>query len=283
MKVLIGLSKKRYTIPRPLVDKFPFLRTRLQTGPRSGYDYYSMREENIFETITLSDVDEDIGHTLIHFLHTGSFQPVKIPSGYDQYKRTREYTRCVLAYRAAVTYRLDALEDLAKQYMETFDANLTIFGIISLARENFPIITKDGWYSDYLTARILAAFDADDGIFQQEEFFEGFGNTSEFDRFLAKTMVLAYPQKLSVLQCEPPPIRVSAVKSVPVDGVENNIVCDEQKTAGKFDDGNCDGKITTVTHEYVDYCGNQTVLGVGENDVELNRMSPDICPPESEF
>ncbi|KAK1141323.1 hypothetical protein N8T08_009230 [Aspergillus melleus] len=260
--VLIGPSKKCYTIPRPLVDKFPYLRTRLQTGPQSGYHYYGMQEENIFATITLSDVDEDIGHTLMHFLYTGNFQTVKISSGYDQPKRTREYTRCVLAYRAAVTYRLDALEDLAKQYMETFDSNLIIFEIISLARENFAIITKDGWYSDYLTARILAAFDADDRIFQQEEFFEGFGNSSEFDKFLAKTIVLAYSQKLSVLQCELPPIHTSAAESMPGNGVENNIVCNEPKTAEKLDDGNCDSKITMVTHEHVDYCENQTALGI---------------------
>lgn len=219
-----------------------------------------MQEEDYFPTLTLSDVNEDIGHTFIHILYTGNLETVKIPSDYDQPKRTREYTRGVLTYRAAMTHGLSKLEDLAKQYMAKMDPNITIFEIISLAQENFPVIADDDWYSDYLTARILSAFDADDGVFQQEALFKNFGNSAEFDKFLAKTMVLAYSQKLSALRCESPPISASAADSVPGNEVGNNIVQDEHRTAGKFDDDDRDGKFGTVTHGNVNYYGKQTVL-----------------------
>jgi hypothetical protein len=85
-------------------------------------------------------VDEDIGHTIIHYLYTGEYQTVRPPSSYEMPRRTLEYTRSVFAYRAAVSHGLDGLAEHAKRYMQIFDKEVSIMEIISLGRKAFPRI-----------------------------------------------------------------------------------------------------------------------------------------------
>ncbi|KAL4862941.1 hypothetical protein BDV12DRAFT_178110 [Aspergillus spectabilis] len=46
----------------------------------------------------------------------------------------------------------------------------------------------------------MASFDTEEGTFQQEEFFEGFGAAPEFDKFPGKIMAKAYAQKISSIR-----------------------------------------------------------------------------------
>lgn len=168
-------------------------------------------------------MDEDVGHTLMHFLYTGDYQTLKPPSVCDMPKRTKEYTRSVIAYHTALSYGLKPLEDHAKRYMEIFDQHVPIFYIIRLARKEFPNIIDNQWYSDYLTARILAAFDEDDGLFLSEEYFEGFGEAPEFDKFLGKVMALAYSKKISTMRSGSASNITVAANPLPPKGVQDTV------------------------------------------------------------
>jgi hypothetical protein len=152
--------------------------------------------------VRLDDVDEDLGHTVMHYLYTGDYQTVKPPSTCELSRRAMEYTRSVLAYRAAVSHGLDGLAEHAMRYMQVFDNDVSIIDTISLGRKIFPRISEDPWFSEYLTDKITASFQADEGIFQREQFFEGFGESLDFDKFLGKVMAQVYSSKISAIRYE---------------------------------------------------------------------------------
>jgi hypothetical protein len=65
----------------------------------------------------LGDVDEDIGHSFVHFLYTGQHETLD-----SKCDHVKVYRKSVLAYQAARTYRLVDLEAVARKYIEHFNA-----------------------------------------------------------------------------------------------------------------------------------------------------------------
>ena len=186
--ILIGRSKKRYTVPINIIKRAPSLQWH-QNGLES-------------RVVRLPEINEDVGHTFIHYLYTGNYQTLKPSSTCDMPRHAIEYSRSVLAYHAALSCGLDGLAGHAREYMQTFDKDIPIFDIIALGRKNFPRITEDTWFSEYLTAKIMASFEADEQIFQREEFLEGFGKALDFDKFLVKVIAKAYTHKMSTIRDE---------------------------------------------------------------------------------
>ncbi|GMF81964.1 unnamed protein product [Aspergillus oryzae] len=186
--IFISSRGKFYTISENLVNRATTLPCRHKVDRST--------------VVRLPDVDEDIGHTIIHYLYTGDYQTVKPSSISQLWRRAIEYAQSVFAYRAAVRYGLDGLAEHAKRYMGIFDKEVSIINIISLGRKAFPRISEEPWFSEYLTAQITASFKADEGIFQQEQFFEGFGESVDFDKFLGKAMVQVYSSKISAIRRE---------------------------------------------------------------------------------
>lgn len=64
--------------------------------------------------------------------------------------------------------------------MQLLDDHVTIFRMIMLGRRTFPKICEDSWFATYLGSNIMASLEADEGIFQREESFEGFGEAPDF-------------------------------------------------------------------------------------------------------
>ncbi|BCS00279.1 uncharacterized protein AKAW2_50620A [Aspergillus luchuensis] len=117
------------------------------------------------------EVDDDIGHTFIHYLYTGDYQTLKPASTSNMPWRAIEYRRSVLAYSAGTRCGVDGLVHHGRKYMQIFDKDVSLFDMIDLGRECFPRIDEDRWYSEYLTNRIMTSFESEEGIFQQEEFY----------------------------------------------------------------------------------------------------------------
>lgn len=115
-------------------------------------------------------------------------------------RRAIEYSRSVLAYHAGLRCGLDGLADHGRRFIQIFDNDIALFDVISLGRKYFPKITEDAWFSEYLTNKIMTSFEAEEGIFQQEEFFNGFGEAPDFDKFLGKIMAKAYDRKISSIR-----------------------------------------------------------------------------------
>jgi hypothetical protein len=146
------------------------------------------------------ELDEDIGHTFIHYLYTGDYQTLKPSSTRGMPVHTIGYSRSVLAYHVGRQYGLDGLADHGRKYIQIFDRDVQISDIIAVGRKYFPRITEDPWFSQYLTSKIMAIFETKEGIFQQEEFYHGFGEAPDFDKFLGKVMAKAYTYKISSLR-----------------------------------------------------------------------------------
>ncbi|KAE8362701.1 hypothetical protein BDV27DRAFT_131127 [Aspergillus caelatus] len=191
--VLIGLSRRCYTISMSLLDKFPSLYSLLKTNP-------APKTQDTFKSLSLPDVDENIGHTLMHYLYTGDFQLRKASSTSDISKRQEYYNQSVLAYCTALNYGLCGLQGQAKRFIEVFGPSVYIHDIIDLTRQVYGTVRDDQWYFEHLTARIQAAFDADERIFLEEKFIDGFDETSPLNKFLVGIMSRAYYTKLCSLR-----------------------------------------------------------------------------------
>jgi hypothetical protein len=150
------------------------------------------------QIIELPEVDEDIGHTLVHYLLTGAYQTLKPQDDLGTPNSTTEYRRSILVYFTASKYGLDILTDHARRNMELFDKRLTIFEILDVARDTYPKLTEDEiWFLNYLKTKVEAAFEADESIFTQERFLDYIGEATVFNKALVKIMVGIYTDKIT--------------------------------------------------------------------------------------
>ena len=99
------------------------------------------------------EIDDDVAHTLIHYLYTGSYQTLKPTSRCDTLRHRIEYNTSLLAYHAGLHCGLDGLAEHGRKYMLIFDNDIPLFDVISLGRKHFPRITEDAWFSEYLTTQ----------------------------------------------------------------------------------------------------------------------------------
>jgi hypothetical protein len=97
-----------------------------------------------------------------------------------------------------VRHGLGGLAEHAKRYIQIFDKEVSIIDILSLRRRAFP--SEEPWFSEYLTARITASFDADEGIFQREQSSEGFGEIPYLNKLLEKVIAQVYSNKISSIR-----------------------------------------------------------------------------------
>lgn len=148
-------------------------------------------------TIELPGVDSDIGHTLVHYLYTGTYQTLK-PRGVWWGIKTTEYKRSILVYCAARTYELSGLELLAKDKMRSLGEGISIYDLLDVVTKAWPKLPgNEVWFSDYLNNKVRAAFKADEALFTKAPFFDHIGKVTAFDKALVKTVVEIYTQKIA--------------------------------------------------------------------------------------
>ncbi|KAL4874236.1 hypothetical protein BJY04DRAFT_225250 [Aspergillus karnatakaensis] len=191
VKIYIGRSAP-YFVPENIASQIGSLQQHLDRGDLQSPD---MWDDHIF-TARFPKLDDDIAHTFIHYLYTGDYQTLKPSSTSDMPWHAIEYKRSVLAYHAGLHCGLPGLAEHGKMHMQVFDKAIPIFEIISLGRKHLPRVNTDTWSFQYLTRRILASFEADETLFKQDKFFDGFGKAPVFDMFLGKVMAVAYTRKI---------------------------------------------------------------------------------------
>ncbi|PYH89805.1 hypothetical protein BO71DRAFT_402756 [Aspergillus ellipticus CBS 707.79] len=191
--VLMGPSERKYSIPEYYLKQSPVFADILSTYPQ-----FITRTT---PCIALPDIDDDITHTIVHYLHTGTYQTLR--QGGDWTKT--EYSRSVLVYAAASKYELRGLLTLAKKYMQKLDKNLSIFDVLSSARKAFTKIPDyDQWFfSTYVKSRLNAAFDEDEDLFESPRFQYLLSAEPGFVTCLVQAMVAIYEAKLSELKKYP--------------------------------------------------------------------------------
>ncbi|PGG94985.1 hypothetical protein AJ80_10061, partial [Polytolypa hystricis UAMH7299] len=152
-------------------------------------------------SITLSDVDEDVGHTFVHFLYTGAYETLSSAPDPGVSCAVREYKRSVLAYHAARKHRLPELEVLSKKYIEHFGESISIFDILRAAGKAFSKLPDDeGWLLSHIKTKLQRAFESDETIFKCEEFNCGLGEDLAFCKAVLRTVIDIYSTQLLVVR-----------------------------------------------------------------------------------
>ncbi|PLN84983.1 hypothetical protein BDW42DRAFT_17601 [Aspergillus taichungensis] len=138
----------------------------------------------------MSDVDEDVGHTMVHFLYTGGYETVRSPLGEGTSDLAREYKRSVLVYHASRTWGLTNLEVLAQQKMLLLDEELPILEILRVVREAFSSLPADEtWLPHYIQGNLQRSLRPDDPGLGLQEFYDVIGQDHQFDNAVMKMII----------------------------------------------------------------------------------------------
>jgi hypothetical protein len=90
----------------------------------------------------LSEVDEEVGHTVVQFLCTGNYETLRTASDPDVSNMAIEYRRSMLVYHAARKYDLYDLEVYAKKYIKIFGESMSTFDRMEAARKIYSTFPK---------------------------------------------------------------------------------------------------------------------------------------------
>ncbi|OCL08677.1 hypothetical protein AOQ84DRAFT_36487 [Glonium stellatum] len=140
--------------------------------------------------IQLPEIDEDVGHILVHFLYTGRYQALSLSTVQGT---TAEYKRCLQVYCVARTYELNGLVVHTREKMSTFEAKLSIFEILGISVDIYPKFpAEETWFFEHLQGKIMEAFKKDQGLFTDRRFLECTGKIDAFDKVLDQAITHAY-------------------------------------------------------------------------------------------
>jgi hypothetical protein len=175
----IGPDKVKYTVPEAFLEKFPGL---------LGFKSSSLRNP-----IKLHWVYPEVGHTIVHYLYTGSYQLLKANCTHS----LSHYRIAVLSYCMAKIYRVVGLDDLAKHAIWENSSGVSIYTKLNIALEFYDdALPEEVWYAEHLEREVEAAFELDTGLFTNPQFSERFGTHGSLDKVLLKIITELYSRKL---------------------------------------------------------------------------------------
>ena len=103
----------------------------------------------------LPTIPEDVGHVLVHYLHTGTYESLRPKPTSTMSKQICELKTSIQAYAAARAYDLPDLMRLAEAKIDKYGEGLPLPALLEVARDAYPTLTEgDGWFLDYLRSRI---------------------------------------------------------------------------------------------------------------------------------
>ncbi|KAL1839541.1 hypothetical protein VTJ49DRAFT_1404 [Mycothermus thermophilus] len=103
----------------------------------------------------LQALSEDVGHVLIHYLHTGTYGSLRPRPTDSMSKQTCELKTSIQVYAAARMYELPGLMRLAEAKIDKYGRGLSLPALLEVARDAYPNLTDDDdWFLDYLRSRI---------------------------------------------------------------------------------------------------------------------------------
>jgi hypothetical protein len=103
----------------------------------------------------LPAIPQDVGHVLVHYLHTGTYQSLRPKPTDTMSKQICELRTSIQAYAAARTYDLPDLMRLAEAKIDKYGQGLPLPALLEVARDAYPTLTEgDDWFLDYLRSRI---------------------------------------------------------------------------------------------------------------------------------
>lgn len=130
-------------------------------------------------------IHEEIGHSFVHFLYTGSYETTNDLLEHGETYEMREYRRSVLVWDAARTYELPALEALARKEIEKFSEVIAIADILKITQEVF----YESQVPAYIEDSLKLSFWYNKRDFDIDEMYETLGYDHRFDISVTKMML----------------------------------------------------------------------------------------------
>ncbi|RYO16627.1 hypothetical protein AA0111_g11277 [Alternaria arborescens] len=145
------------------------------------------------QPVLLPELDQNTAHTLIHYLYTGKFQSLSILASSDKII-PELYKLGTSVYCAAARYKLPGLAELAQNKMKSLDEEMSIFDILSVARDHaFPLLPEDDvWYPSYVEDSLNNAMADDPEPFRKPDFITSVGSDSKLLQLVWKTVMNNY-------------------------------------------------------------------------------------------
>ena len=167
--ITVTIGTKQYCISSSCLRKCP--RFENQEFPSSS--------------ITLFGIHEEIGHSFVHFLYTGSYETTNDLLEHGETYEMREYRRGVLVWDAARTYELPALEALARKQIEKLSEVVAIADILKITQEVF----YENQVPAYIQDSLKRSFWFNKWDFDIDEMYETLGYDHRFDITVTKMML----------------------------------------------------------------------------------------------
>lgn len=138
----------------------------------------------------MSDVYEDVGHTVVHFLYTGGYETVSSPLDEGTSDLAREYKRSVLVYHASRAWGLADLEAFSQQRMLHLDEELPMLEILRIMRDVFSSLPADEtWLLGYIQGNLQRSLKPNDLGLGLQEFYDVIGQDHQFDNAVKKIII----------------------------------------------------------------------------------------------
>ncbi|KGO51571.1 hypothetical protein PEX1_086140 [Penicillium expansum] len=138
----------------------------------------------------MSNVDEDVGHTVVHFLYTGGYETVNSPLDEGISDLAREYKRSVLVYQASRIWGLADLKVLSQQKMQHLDEDLPVLVILRIMRDIFSSLpTGETWLPSYIQGNLQRSLKPNDPGLGLREFYDVIGQDHRFDIAVMKMII----------------------------------------------------------------------------------------------
>lgn len=277
IEFLIGPQKARYTVQRAFLSESPQWSSECARDSQS-WNYHHSFSHHSFSGIALPEVNEDAGHTLIHYLYTGTFQKLHSPEDDDL---TADLKKNVHIYGVAVKYSLAGLKKLALEKIQNKEGSGDIFDILETIKEaSRTLLEDDLGLKPYIERELKAAFESDDTFFGKERFIELFGEAKQFDRILMRIVADIYSEKIAqVSQNRPDVINGSPLEAIFT--TEKSGLCSlllEQPATEKHEEPNGYGKL--YDYEKPSECGDPFDLESVVDELDISKEYP-VQPPFS--
>lgn len=149
-------------------------------------------------------MNEDVGHTLVHYLYTGTFQKLQSP---DDDELAVELEKNVNLYGVAAEYGLTGLKELVLEKIQNKQGLGDIFDILDTIKKASKTLLKDDLgLKPYIKRELKTAFESDDTLFGKERFIELFGEAKQFDRILMRIVAEIYSEKIAQISQNTPAV-----------------------------------------------------------------------------
>ncbi|RSL58361.1 hypothetical protein CEP53_006180 [Fusarium sp. AF-6] len=134
-------------VPREVINKYPDLAGLADMQPDD-------------KPITFSDVTERVGHMILHFLFTGTYETLPQPSDDKTVDPIAAFTEAVQVYHEAVINGLDELTELATVKIVQQGEVKTFSSIVKgLSRVSGVFEGDKTWLIEYLADRAAMAYE----------------------------------------------------------------------------------------------------------------------------